>query len=212
MGSTIKFIKYGEILKILTVILLAYFLAVPAHAGSLADKLFELSDSAKEQSRILHERSEKALRKAKKEVSNSYQDYKSRKKLEVEQKKRKEKRINNAVNYYEKQINKKTVPRTIVKYADPCSSPNAICQTDSLNRKWCWFSGTSKALCSSPAQKKISKKVTKKRLKVSVRESLKKKQNKCRKKVYEEWAKNGAGNQEFASVSLTEALKVCDCD
>ena len=194
-------------MKILFIITVWVLFPSSVHAGPLADRFYEFTDSVKEKTQQARENTTRVIKDTKEKVSDSYHDYKRRKALEAERKRREKQRVNNAVNYYEEQMQKKSVPKTTVKYADPCSSSRASCNTDSSNRKWCWFPGTSRALCSSPVQQQFSKKIKTVSPKVTLRESLKNKRDECRKKVYEDWARNGAGNQEFASFTLTAALK-----
>lgn len=198
-------------LKYITFICLSVAFCSSVLAGPFTDKLYEFTDSVKETVNQAKKSASRTYRDTKEKISESYQDYRRRKEIEAEKKRRERERINNAVNYYEEQIQKKEAPKVTVKYADPCVSPSATCNTDSSSRKWCWFPGTSKSLCSLPIQKRVSDNVIRDESRVSLRESLKKKRDECRKQVYEEWAKNSGGDQEFASFTLTAALKAkCD--
>jgi hypothetical protein len=177
------------------------------HAGPLADKFYEFTDSAIEKTHQIQKYTTNVIRDTKEKVSNSYQNYKHRKALKVEKRRKEKQRVNNAVNYYEQQMRKKNSPKTTVKYKDPCFSSHAHCKIDSLNQKWCWFPGASKALCSSPTQQQFSKKIETTSSKILLQKSLKKKRNNCRKKVYEDWARDGAKNHNFSSAALTAELK-----
>lgn len=194
--------------KILITMLIVFH-SSSVQAGPLSDKLFEFTDSAIENAKLVKDATTKVADKAQKKVSNSYYDYRKRKNNKKENEMAEKARTEKAVNYYEEMREKQDQNKNemLVTYSDPCRNSQAFCETDKSGRKWCWFPGMSKSLCNQPPQ--VVKKAHKSS-KITLKMSLKKKRDECRKKVYDEWTQNDDGVKEFSSTMLFESLKVCD--